>query len=122
MLLPQAVTYALFAVMGVAMSGFSLTWACAKEVNPPHLSGMSTSVTNMGGFLGGALMQPLVGWVMDLRWNGAMADGVRIYAPDDFRMGLALLVAMAWFGVLSVWRIRETRCRNIHAELAAGRT
>ena len=56
---------------------------------------------------------------MDLRWNGAMADGVRIYAPDDFRMGLALLVAMAWFGVLSAWRIRETRCRNIHAELAA---
>ena len=118
-LLPQAATYTLFAIMGVAMSGFSLTWACAKEVNPPHLSGMSTSVTNMGGFLGGALMQPLVGWVMDLRWNGAMADGVRIYAPDDFRMGLALLVAMAWFGVLSVWRIRETRCRNIHAELAA---
>ncbi len=120
-LLPQAATYALFAVMGVAMSGFSLTWACAKEVNPPHLSGMSTSVTNMGGFLGGALMQPLVGWVMDLRWNGAMADGVRIYSPDDFRLGLALLVAMAWFGVLSVWRIRETRCRNIHAELAAAR-
>ncbi|MBK6401671.1 MAG: MFS transporter [Rhodocyclaceae bacterium] len=118
-LLPPAVTYTLFAVMGVAMASFSLTWACAKEVNPPYLSGMSTSVTNMGGFLGGAVMQPLVGWVMDLRWNGAMADGVRIYAPDDFRMGLALLVAMAWFGVLSAWRIRETRCRNIHAELAA---
>ena len=121
MLLPPAVTYTLFAVMGVAMAGFSLTWACAKEVNPPHLSGMSTSVTNMGGFLGGALMQPLVGWVMDLRWDGAMADGVRIYAPDDFRVGLALLVGMAWFGVLSAWRLRETRCRNIHAELAAAR-
>jgi hypothetical protein len=80
---------------------------------------MSTSVTNMGGFLGGALLQPLVGWVMDLSWNGTMRDGVRLYAAGDFKFGLLLLAAVAWFGAMAAWRLRETHCRNIHKELSA---
>ncbi|MEY2633632.1 MAG: hypothetical protein RIR00_2286 [Pseudomonadota bacterium] len=111
--LPLGVSYALFGLMGLTTAGFTLTWACAKEVNPPQLSGMSTSVTNMGGFLSAALLQPLVGWVMDLHWQGGMANGVRIYSPEDFRLGLLLLAALAWFGALAAWKVRETRCRNI---------
>jgi MFS family permease len=73
--MPVEVSYALFAVLGLATASFSLTWACAKEVNPPMLSGMSTSVTNMGSFLAAALFQPIVGWVMDLGWKGEMVAG-----------------------------------------------
>jgi predicted MFS family arabinose efflux permease len=116
--LPLAASYALFGLMGLATASFTLTWACAKEVNPPQLSGMSTSVTNMGGFLGGALLQPLVGWIMDLSWQGGMANGVRLYAPEDFRLGLLLLAVVAWFGALFAWRLTETHCRNIYKELA----
>jgi predicted MFS family arabinose efflux permease len=119
MTMPQVVSYTLFGLMGIATAAFTLTWACAKEVNPPQLSGMSTSVTNMGGFLGGALLQPVVGWIMDLSWNGTMQAGVRLYAPEDFKLGLLLLAAVAWFGAMAAWRIRETHCRNIHKELFA---
>ena len=114
--LPITATYPLFALMGLATASFTLTWACAKEVNPPQLSGMSTSVTNIGGFLGGALLQPLVGWAMDLSWQGTMADGLRVYAVEDFRLGFMLLAGVAWFGALTAWRIRETHCRNIWKE------
>ncbi|NTV11974.1 MAG: MFS transporter, partial [Zoogloea sp.] len=75
--LPPALSYALFAAMGLATASFSLSWACAKEVNPAHLSGMSTSVCNMGGFLAGAILQPLVGSIMDACWQGTLANGVR---------------------------------------------
>lgn len=114
--LPVAATYALVAVMGLATASFTLTWACTKEVNPPLLSGMSTSVANIGGFFGGAVLQPLVGWTMDLSWQGAMADGVRLYTPADYRLGFMLIVGVAWFGALSAWRLRETQCRNIWKE------
>jgi len=114
--LPVAVSMALFTLMGLATASFTLTWACAKEVNPPLLSGMSTSVTNMGGFLAGALLQPLVGWAMDLSWDGTMLNGVRVYSPADFRWGLALLTAAAWFGAAAAWRVKETHCRNIWKE------
>lgn len=119
MTMPAAVSYTLFGLMGISTAAFTLTWACAKEVNPPQLSGMSTSVTNIGGFLGGALLQPAVGWIMDLSWNGTMQDGVRLYAPEDFKLGLVLLAAVAWFGAMAAWRTRETHCRNIHKELFA---
>lgn len=115
--LPSGVSHALFALMGLATAGFALTWACAKEINPPQLSGMSTSIVNMGGFLAGALLQPGVGLIMDALWDGSIAEGVRVYAPSDYTMGISLIAATALIGTLAVLFIRETGCRNIAHEL-----
>ncbi|MFZ4538699.1 MFS transporter [Propionivibrio sp.] len=112
--LPLEVSYALFALMGALTASFTLTWACAKEVNPPLLSGMSTSVTNMGGFLAGAILQPLFGKVMDLHWAGGVTStGSRLYTPADYHAGLLLLAITAAIGAIASWRIRETNCRNV---------
>ena len=111
--LSEQAWYGLFAVLGVSTAGFSLTWACAKEVNPPQLSGMSTSVTNMGSFLAAALLQPLVGWVMDLGWNGELLAGARVYDLAAWRAGLSIGVGCALVGALCSWWLVETRCRNI---------
>ena len=118
--LPPVATYSLFALMGLTTASFTLSWACAKEVNPPQLSGMSTSVANMGGFLMGALLQPAVGWIMDQRWSGAMANGVRLYTPEDYRWGLLLIASATWLGAAAAWFIRETHCRNIWSEIEKG--
>lgn len=117
--LPLAATYTLFGLMGVVTASFTLSWACAKEVNPPALSGMSTSVANMGGFLMGALLQPAVGKIMDMRWDGTLVDGVRLYTPEDYRWGLLLIACATWMGAAAAWRTRETHCRNIWKEDAA---
>ncbi len=114
--LPVAATMALCALMGFSAAGFSLTWACAKEVNPPQLAGMSTSIANVGGFFGAAVMQPLVGWLMDRVWAGTMANGVRAYSLADFRFGLSVVIALAFFGLLAAFFVRETRCKNLWVE------
>ena len=114
--LPVAATMALCALMGFSTAGFSLTWACAKEVNPPQLAGMSTSIANVGGFFGAAVMQPLVGWLMDRVWAGTMANGVRAYSLADFRFGLSVVIALALFGLLAAFFVRETRCKNLWVE------
>lgn len=111
--MPVVVSYLLFALLGVATAGFCLTWACAKEVNPPLLSGMSTSVANMGGFLTGALLQPLVGWVMDLGWKGEMVSGARVYDVETWRHGVLVVTVVAILGAASSWWVKETRCWNI---------
>ncbi|WP_412481072.1 MFS transporter [Azonexus sp. IMCC34839] len=111
--MPLPLSYALFGLMGLTTAGFSLSWACAKEVNPPLLSGMSTSVANMGGFLAGALLQPLFGWVMDLGWQGEMVAGVRVYDVATWRHGVLVVTLCAALGALASWWIKETRCRNI---------
>ena len=111
--MPLNVSYTLFVLLGLSTAGFSLTWACSKEVNPPLLSGMSTSVANMGGFMAGALLQPLVGWVMDLGWSGAMVGGARFYDVATWQKGVLVVAVCAILGAASCWWIRETRCRNI---------
>jgi MFS family permease len=108
--LPLAASLALFALMGISIAGATLVWSCAKEVNPPAFSGTSTSVVNTGGFLGPALLQPLVGLMLDLSSRGAA------HALDDWRLGLAVLFAFALFGWLCTFFITETRCRNIYKD------
>lgn len=111
--MPLSLSYLLFALLGLSTAGFSLTWACAKEVNPPLLSGMSTSVANMGGFLCAAIMQPVVGWLMDLGWHGEMVGGARVYDVGTWQNGVLAVTLCAALGAAASWRIRETRCRNI---------
>lgn len=117
--LPLAATYAVCLVMGLLTASFTLTWACAKEVNPPLLSGMATSVVNVGVFLGPAILQPLVGWTLDRNWQaagGTMSGGARVFTAADYRNGLWLMFGAAVLGCLATLAVRETRCRNIWKE------
>ena len=104
--MPGALGYAAFALMGLSVAGATLSWACAKEVNRPALSGIATSVVNAGGFLGPAIYQPLVGWFLD---RGATAAG----AAQGYRAGLAFLMASAIVGWLAMFAQRETYCRYV---------
>jgi sugar phosphate permease len=96
--LPPAAGFALFALMGASATGFTLSWAAVKEVNPPALSGTAMAVVNTGVFLGPAVYQPLVGWVLD---------------RAGFRPALAVLGGCAAAGLLAALLVRETGCRNV---------
>jgi sugar phosphate permease len=117
---PLGASLALFAVMGASATGFTLSWASVKEVNPPTLSGTAMAVVNTGVFLGPAIYQPLVGWVLDrgaaARRGAAAAAASPAYAPEDFRRCLSVLAAFALMGLLAALLVRETYCRNTAAE------
>ena len=111
--LPEGMSYLLFSLMGLGASGFTLTWASVKEVNPPGLSGMATSVINTGGFLGAAILQPLVGWAMDQGWDGKLLEGARVYSGHNYQVGLGIMLVFAVAGLIGALFIRETNCRYI---------
>lgn len=115
-LTPGVQTLALFSVMGIAGSGFVLTFALAKEVIHPNLSGMAVSVVNTGCFIGTALTQPLFGFLADLTWDGTVVSGVRVYSPTDYQNGFILMLIFSGFAVLGAFRVRETNCRNIYKQ------
>lgn len=103
----------LFALLGYWAGGFIVTFAAAKEVVQPHSAGMAVGLVNTGLFLGAAGLQPLLGWAMDLSWQGTLRDGVRLYAADDYRLGFLLMLGFALLAVVGSLRIRETHCRNV---------
>lgn len=102
-------TYLMAATMGLCMTGFSLAWACAKEVNRPRYAGMAISVANTGGFLAAGILQPLVGWVLDVS-AGGVANATTL---AHFRPALATLASFTFIGFVGALFIRETHCRNI---------
>ncbi|WP_429886003.1 MFS transporter [Geoalkalibacter halelectricus] len=103
----------LFFLIGLSSGGFIVTFANAKEVVSPAFSGMAIGLVNTGLFLGAACLQPLFGWVMDLTWDGTMADGVRIYGAGDYRLGILLVFGFSLLAVAGASRMRETFCRNV---------
>ena len=98
--------------MGFTGVWILLTNVAAKEVCRPALAGMAVSLVNTGNFLGTALLQPLIGWVLDRTWDGAIVDGVRVYAEADYRNGFLVVIAVTVVGVLAVLLLRETHCRD----------
>ena len=102
-------SHALFVLMGLGAAGFTLTWACAQEVNRHALSGMATSLVNTGAFLGAAILQPLVGWAIDRAAGGA---GLKLDLAH-YQIGIAVLFAFALFGWLASFTLRETNCRYV---------
>ncbi len=108
----------LFALIGLAGSGFVLTFAAAKELIHPSLSGMAVAVVNCGCFAGTALLQPLFGYIADRGWDGRLQDGARVYAAADYRQGILLIVAFALIAVVAAFRLQETWGRNISADPA----
>jgi MFS family permease len=104
---PHGWTYLLALVMGTVVSGFSLSWACAKEVNAPAYAGMATSVANLGGFVAAGILQPLVGWVLDVTSDGAARGS------GNFTAALGVFALFTATGLAGALFIRETHCRNI---------
>jgi sugar phosphate permease len=102
--------YSLFLAMGLCAPSFTLSWSCAKEVNPPALSGMATSVVNVGGFLGAAMLQPLVGWAIDHEHAGRLDTPLGL---GDYQAGIAILLGFALMGLISTLFIRETYCKYV---------
>jgi nitrate/nitrite transporter NarK len=103
---------ALLVAIGVSGGVFVLTFVFSKESVPPRLAGTVSGIANMGVMFGGLLTQPLMGWVLDRRWAGAMAEGVRVY--DLAAWQAALSVVLVW-GALSLVLLaftRETFCRQ----------
>ena len=103
-------SHSLFFVMGLCAPSFTLSWSCAKEVNPPALSGMATSVVNVGAFLGTAILQPLVGWAIDHAHAGA---GSAPPGMNDYQGGIAILAGFSLTGLIATLFIRETYCRYV---------
>jgi predicted MFS family arabinose efflux permease len=88
---PLAATLAWFALMGLLVPGFTLSWTIAKESNPPEVSGIATAVVNVGIFLGTGVLQPLVGGVLDRA--RAVSSGEAAWQP-----ALLVLAGAAVFG------------------------
>jgi MFS family permease len=106
-----AALVAILLALAFAAGGAVLSFPFARESLPARLGGTVSGVANMGMMLGGMLMQPLVGVVLDRRWGGAMADGARVYDFSAFQWGFSMMLAWGLVSLVLLALARETHCR-----------
>jgi len=110
--LPIPALTAVLLVTGFASGCMILSFAFAKESVPAHLAGTVSGVINMGVMAGPMLLQPLVGWILDRRWQGELVDGVRVYGLQAYRAGFVLMITWLALSFVLIFFTRETHCRQ----------
>lgn len=113
--LPLWAMVVLLVPTGFASGNLIIGFAWAKESVPLRLVGTASGFCNMGPLMGGMFLQPAVGWMLDRRWNGALADGARLYDAAAYQAGFALLFGAVAAASLIILAARESHCRQMHA-------
>ena len=103
----------LLALNGLANGAMVVGFAFGKESTPPRLAGTLAGVINMGTMIGPTVLQPAMGWVLDMFWQGQTVAGARVYSLEAYEY--AFLLPVGWYLVscLAITLSRETRCRQI---------
>ena len=110
--LPIAALAAVLALIGFSAGSMVIGFAFAKESVPLRLAGTVSGIANMGVMMGGMILQPAVGWMLDRYWTGAMQAGARIYDINAYRQGFMLMLVWGVLSVVLVSLTRETHCRQ----------
>ena len=94
-------------LQGFFSASMILGFALAKDNNPPESSGVALGLINTFVVGSGAILQPLVGVLLDYRWTGEMFDGVRVFNLVDFQVSMLILPLVCLISFASAFYIRE---------------
>lgn len=106
--LSLALIYALLFAFGFFLGSQLLSFSLIIELNDPTAKGSALAFNNFITMIGGMIMQPTVGWLLDIGWGGAKG-AVRLYSASDYRFALAALPISCLLSALFALFLRETR-------------
>lgn len=111
--IPLWLVQALLFVNGLAVGSCMIAYAAAREHNRPGAVATTTAVVNItGAGIGGAL-QPIIGWMLDSKWDGRMESGARVYSVEAYEAAFLTIVAVCACSILIALMVRETYCRQV---------
>ncbi len=102
---------------GIGMAGgvMVLAFALGRDAAPPDAAGVTSGVINTMTMAAGALMQPIVGLLMDWQWDGALAGGVRVYAASAYEHAFICFPLLSLIGIGLLALVRESPARQASA-------
>ena len=98
---------------GTGGSAMTVCFGSVRELNDINYSSTSLGLMNMCIVGSGAVMQPLIGWLLDLGWDGQLIDGARVYSEVAYRNAFVSLLVMNLAALLAGLFLRETHCRQL---------
>lgn len=108
-------TYVLFFIIGIASGANILSFALSRENNKPSVVSTGIGLNNMGVVVGGAILQPIVGKIIQSFWDGTTSlSGTPVYNVADFTWGMSVVPLCFFVGLIAALCVKETYCRSIH--------
>ena len=99
-------------VIGASGSAMTVCFGSVRELNDIRYISTSLGLVNMFVVGSGAVMQPTIGWLLDLGWDGALVDGARVYSGEAYRNALFSLLGVNLAALIAGFFLRETHCRQ----------
>lgn len=78
-------------LLGMCASTYQLSFAVINGTCPIQVQAAGFGIINMLTMMGAPLLQPIIGFWLSIRQNGAVFDGFEIYTLSDFRTVLSVL-------------------------------
>jgi len=103
---------ALMLILGAASSSFILAFAVIKETNPASISGTAIGFTNTLNTLGGTLVQPIIGIILDLGNSVTNSNGEKIFTLADYQSAFIALPISIFTGLVLLFFVTETNCKS----------
>ena len=104
--------YLILFAFGLTNTGVAIAYAVSTEIHERHVVGTSIAFTNMVSIFVGALMQPLVGCLVDLA-SGARAYNLETLKLADFQAGFQMLPLCSLVALILALTVKETFCKPI---------
>ncbi|MBU3916825.1 MFS transporter [bacterium] len=113
--MPLFLLIGLLMILGFATGCMIIGFAFGKESIPAHLAGTVSGVINMGVMIGPMIMQPAIGYILDLKWAGHMLNDTKIYPLEAFQAGFGLMAIWSTFSLIMIFFAKETFCQPFEA-------
>lgn len=95
----------------MASSTQILSYAIVKDINRPTHIAAAVGVNNMTALIGGALLQPFVGFLLQRFWKGNTLESIPVYSLGNYHMALSIVPLCFLIGsMVSIFFIKETKC------------
>ena len=101
--LPLSVAVTIIIIIGFSGGSMATCFALVRDVLPERITGAATGIVNSLTVASGAVLQPVVGLLLDLQTAGNTA----FYTDAAFRLAFCAILVTAFAGMLVAFRLLE---------------
>ncbi|MBN1914639.1 MAG: MFS transporter [Parachlamydiales bacterium] len=99
--------YVLLFLVGLFSAAELLNFSVAVELNSLVSRATAAAFTNFIISCGDAIVQPLIGFFLDMNWTGKIVEGIRMYTAHDYQIALACLPIGLLLAFFLLFFVRE---------------
>jgi len=105
--LPLGVSVILLVIIGIAGGFMACCFPLVREVMSGPIAGGATGIVNSMTVASGAVLQPLVGLMLDVQWDGQMVNQAPFYQASDYKWAFVLVLASSVLGFFACLCLKE---------------